>query len=44
MSRGYMNHQKKLLIKSGLHRMLKGKPTTAFGEDSARSKVSKSTI
>ena len=35
---------KDLLIQSGLHKALKGKPTTASGEDSAKSKVSKSTI
>ena len=33
-----------LLIQSRLHKVLKGKPTTASGEDSARSEVSKSTV
>ena len=32
------------MIKSGLHKALKGKPTTAFGEDSLRCEVSKSTV
>ena len=31
-----MHPPKNLLIQSGLHRKLKGKPTTASGEDSAR--------
>ena len=35
---------KDLLIQSGLHKALKGKPTTTSGKDSAISKVSKSTI
>ena len=35
---------KDLLIKSGLHKALKGKPTIAFGEDSVRCEVSKSTV
>ena len=39
-----MHPLKKLLVKFGLHRMLKGKPTTTSGEDFVRSKVSKSTI
>ena len=32
---------KDLLIQYGLHKALKGKPTTVSGEDSARSKTSK---
>ena len=35
---------KDLLIQSGLYKALKGKPTTTFGEDSARSEVSKSIV
>ena len=35
---------KDLLIKSGLHKVLKGKPTIVSGEDYARSEVSKSTV
>ena len=35
---------KDLLIKSGLHKALKGKPTIAFSEDSVRCEVSKSTV
>ena len=35
---------KDLLIQSGLHKALKGKPTIASGEDSARSKVFKFTV
>ena len=33
-----------LLIQSGLHKALKGKPTITSGEDSTRSKVNKSAV
>ena len=32
------------MIQSRLHKALKGKPTTTFGEDSARSETFKSTV
>ena len=35
---------KDLLIQYGLHKALKGKPTTISSEDSARSETSKSTV
>ena len=35
---------KDLLIRFGLHKALKGKPTTTTGEDSTRCETSKSTI
>ena len=35
---------KDLLIQFGLHKELKGKPTTAYGEDSTRSEASKSIV
>ena len=35
---------KNLLIRFGLHKALKGRPTATFGENSARSKVSKSIV
>ena len=39
MSKGTCSPLKKLFIKSGLHRMLKGNPITSSGEDFAKSKV-----